>query len=253
MDIKLFSKCLKDAICDLERVAVPHLGVFQAELMPASYSDKQTTINPPYRKMSFRRCEVTAEQAANFIKVVAAALNEGVSQAEKELEDCLARFCATLKENRLCLLPGLGKMKADSKNDYFFVPDAGLDIYPEVSGLGPICIKKQEPLFNIVPDVPTKSQLKREAAARKKEEAARLKEEAAKARAEAKAKARKAVQEAVPSEPRTHRVKGWLVALVAVLVLIVLIVAFAYLFPDIFSNVLDHILYSKEELQLLGR
>ena len=59
MEINLFSKCIKELIVENDRVDVPYLGTFTAEMMPASYSDRQTTIQPPYRRMSFRKADVT--------------------------------------------------------------------------------------------------------------------------------------------------------------------------------------------------
>ena len=62
MDISLFSKCIKDLIVENDEVDVPYLGTFKAEMMPATYSDRQTTIHPPYRKISFHKGEVTLAQ-----------------------------------------------------------------------------------------------------------------------------------------------------------------------------------------------
>ena len=45
MDISLFSKCVKDLIVENDRVDVPYLGSFTAEMLPATYSDHQTTIH----------------------------------------------------------------------------------------------------------------------------------------------------------------------------------------------------------------
>ena len=36
MEIRLFAKCIKDLIVENDRVDVPYLGAFTAELMPAT-------------------------------------------------------------------------------------------------------------------------------------------------------------------------------------------------------------------------
>ena len=54
MDIDLLSKMVKELILDNERVVLPGLGSFVAEIVPATFSDKGYTINPPYRKLYFR-------------------------------------------------------------------------------------------------------------------------------------------------------------------------------------------------------
>ena len=54
MDIDLLSKMVKELILDNDKVVLPGLGCFTAEIIPASFSDKGYTINPPYRRLSFR-------------------------------------------------------------------------------------------------------------------------------------------------------------------------------------------------------
>ena len=52
MDVDLLSKIIKELILDKDRVVLPGLGCFVAEVVPATFSDKGYTINPPYRKLS---------------------------------------------------------------------------------------------------------------------------------------------------------------------------------------------------------
>ena len=54
MDIDLLSKMIKELVMDHDRVSLPGLGTFVAETVPAAFSDKGYTVNPPYRKLSFR-------------------------------------------------------------------------------------------------------------------------------------------------------------------------------------------------------
>ena len=54
MDIDLLSKMVKELILDDDKVVLPGLGCFVAEIVPAYFSDKGYTINPPYRKLYFR-------------------------------------------------------------------------------------------------------------------------------------------------------------------------------------------------------
>lgn len=235
MDITLLSKCIKEAICDLERVAVPHLGMFQAEFVPSVYSDKQTTINPPYRKMSFSRCNVSQAEAEQFMSFVAQKASVSPSQAETELAWCISRLRSELEVNKICELPGLGKMKANSAGDLFFVPDVDLDIYPQASGLEPVCIKKQQPLFNIVEQPRVEEHIKVEAETKAEEKKQVVKKEKKERRAMSKATRKTIVFAAV------------------VLVLVGAIAAIFYFCPDEVSVLLDQMLYSKEELELLGR
>ncbi|MBP5302887.1 MAG: hypothetical protein J6Y88_06545 [Bacteroidales bacterium] len=56
-DVDIFAACLKELLLENDTVTVPGLGSFITRLMPASFSDRGRTINPPYRKLSFRASE----------------------------------------------------------------------------------------------------------------------------------------------------------------------------------------------------
>ena len=53
MDIDLLAKMVKEAILDHDTVTLPGVGCFVAELVPSTFSDKGYTINPPYRRLYF--------------------------------------------------------------------------------------------------------------------------------------------------------------------------------------------------------
>ena len=144
MDIALFSKCIKDLIAANDRVDVPYLGSFTAELMPASYSDRQTTIHPPYRKMSFHKGEVSLSQGRLVLDKVMQETGVSLDQAGVELGWCLSRLCSELEGSKICKLPDLGVMRANARNEFYFVPDDDLDIWPDGIGLEPVSIKVSE-------------------------------------------------------------------------------------------------------------
>ena len=54
MDIDLLSRMVREIILEKDRVELPGLGTFVAEIVPASFSDRGYTINPPYRRLYFR-------------------------------------------------------------------------------------------------------------------------------------------------------------------------------------------------------
>ena len=53
MDVELLAKMIGELVVDHDQVGLPGVGTFFAELVPASFSDKGYTINPPYRRLSF--------------------------------------------------------------------------------------------------------------------------------------------------------------------------------------------------------
>ena len=231
MDISLFSKCIKDLIVENDEVDVPYLGTFKAEMMPATYSDRQTTIHPPYRKMSFHKGEVTLAQGRPLLDKVRRMLGVSLDQAGVELGWCLSRLSSELEGSKTCRLPGLGVMRANARNEFFFVPDDDLDIWPDGVGFEAIAIKVSEKKDEIPGQAGNDE---------KPEQRSEISESVGSGRVLGE------------SQPRPRkRLSPWIIVLIVVVVLLVLFVAASYLFTDEMSPVLDRLLYSKEELELL--
>ena len=248
MEINLFSKCIKDLILENDRVDVPYLGTFSAEMMPASYSDRQTTIHPPYRKMSFHKGTVSLSEGRLLLDKVVRETGVSLDQAGVELGWCLSRLSSELEGRKICKLPGLGVMRANARNEFFFVPDDDLDIWPDGIGFEPISIKiseKKEEIPEQVGDdkVPDQVGHDEEAGVGRPEEGFAISDSPASRDAEIQNRSGKA-------RDRKSLHWGWIV-LIALGALLVLFIAAAYLFTDQLSPILDPLLYNKEELELL--
>ena len=141
MDIDLFSKMIKELILDNDRVVLPGLGCFVAEMVPATFSDKGYTINPPYRRLYFRSKPDTDDGLVNFYAETNG-LDRGV--ACRILGDFIAELKTIIYTKKLVVLPGLGRLRATKENNVFFIPDEDLDIYPAGFGLEPISLKTHQ-------------------------------------------------------------------------------------------------------------
>ena len=53
MDVTFLSRMIGELILDHDSLSLPGLGTFVVEDMPASFSDRGYTVNPPYRRLSF--------------------------------------------------------------------------------------------------------------------------------------------------------------------------------------------------------
>ena len=246
MEINLFSKCIKDLIVENDRVDVPYLGTFRAEMMPASYSDRQTTLDPPYRKMSFHKAEVSMEEGRPLLDRVRKELGVSPDQASVELGWCLSRLCSELEGSKSCKLPGLGTLRANARNEFFFVPDDDLDIWPDGLGFEPVSIKVSE-------KIPGQSGDGAEARAGKDEilDNAHGGELSGQDRIQAKQETQPARTDDVERQDGRKRLgAGWIV-LIVLGVLLLLFIAASYLFTEQMSPILDRLLYTKEELELL--
>ena len=139
MDIDLLAKMVKEAILDHDNVTLPGVGCFVAELVPSTFSDKGYTINPPYRRLYFS----PKQGADTYLADLYARDNEEVDgeMATRILTEFLAEMKEVLKVRKTVVFPGLGRLRATRENHFFFVADEDLDIYPEGLGLAPLSLK----------------------------------------------------------------------------------------------------------------
>lgn len=142
MDIDLLSKMVKELILDNDEVSLSGVGSFVAELVPSSFSDKGYTINPPYKRLSFRKKADASDNV--LIDFYAKSNNVDKETASKIVIDFLSEMQKVLELRKSIVFPGLGKLRATKENIFFFVADEDLDIYPEGFGLEPISLKTHE-------------------------------------------------------------------------------------------------------------
>ena len=264
MDIDLLAKMVKEAILDHDVVTLPGVGCFVAELVPSSFSDKGYTINPPYRRLYFSPKQGTDTYLADLY----ARDNQGVdaTMANRILTEFLTEMKEILKVKKTVVFPGLGRLRATRENHFFFVADEDLDIYPEGLGLVPLSLKthvetpeevatavaglaelivepEPEPEPEPIPEpesapepvvAPEPEEISpRTSLGRNDKEEPELNPEPA------------PVPE--PEAPKRDWVRILLIALGAVAALLVLCALLGRIAPGL----MDHLLYSKEELEIL--
>ena len=281
MDIDLLSKMVKELILDNDRVVLPGLGSFVAEVVPSAFSDKGYTINPPYRRLYFRSKPDEGSELAEFY----AATNKVEKEvAERIIIDFVKELRSILHTKKTVVFPGLGRLRATRENNAFFVADEDLDIYPAGFGLEPISLKThqetreevsaalvglksilEEAVPEIqdvsvqdvsipdvsVPEVPVREvpvsdeDVSVEDVQELPAEVEVVREEPAPAAVEEK------VAEMPASEERKSRgfLKTVLVVAAVLLVLLTIYAVIGRLFPDL----VDRFLYTREELNILNR
>ncbi len=141
MDIDLLSKMVKEIILDNDRVVLPGLGSFVAELVPSTFSDKGYTINPPYRRLYFRAKPDEGSEIADFYSK---SNKVDIALAEKIIIDFVAELKSILHTKKTIVFPGLGRLRATKENNVFFIADEDLDIYPAGFGLEPVSLKTHQ-------------------------------------------------------------------------------------------------------------
>ena len=121
-----------------EEIALPGLGVFVVEEVPAAFSDRGYTVNPPYLRLAFRQKSSEDNSLVNLY-----AKKKSISQKEAAtiLGGFFKRLAAVLKDKKSVNLPGMGRLRATNENIFFFVQNEDIDIYPQGFGLESISLK----------------------------------------------------------------------------------------------------------------
>ncbi len=278
MDIDLFSEIVKDLILDNDEVALPGLGTFVSEVVPSTFSDKGYTINPPYRKLSFRQRVSDSDSA--LVEFYSKVNGTDPATSRHILQDFIDGLRNTLQTRKVVVFPGLGRLRATKENTFFFIADEDLDIYPYGVGLEPVSLKTHEETPEEVSETvsalkeiiagPAVSQETGEAVTEeiKEETGAGVQEDIQEQDArdiqetpgediQVPAAAEKAapVVPVVPAAPGKIRSRGWKTAFVALLcaaAVILLALGIFLLLSRVTPDFIDSLLYTPEELRIIN-
>ncbi len=141
MEITLLADMVKELILDNEEVELPGLGTFVTEVVPASFSDRGYTINPPYRRLSFRERQGSDDKLA---QLYSKANGTDLETSRKIISGFAAGVKDELTKKKVVVFPGLGRLRATKENAFFFIPDEDLEIFPYGFGLQPVSLKTHE-------------------------------------------------------------------------------------------------------------
>ena len=260
---------VKELILDNDKVVLPGLGAFVAEMVPATFSDKGYTINPPYRRLYFRSKPDEDDALARFY-----ASSNGVdfTVADKVVREFITELKSILYIRKAVVFPGLGRMRATKENTVFFIADEDLDIYPEGMGLEPISLKTHQETkedleaaiveLKAIVEEPVESpapvSIEQQPAPTEEEPEPQVQPVEISAEVQAET-IRDTVKEYTPQESYAQKsekngfwktfFKAFLWTALAIIAFLAIFVAVSRLYPDI----LDNILYTQEELEILNR
>lgn len=263
MDIDLLSKMVYDLILENDRVALPGVGCFVAEIVPASFSDKGYTINPPYRRLYFR---TRPDDGELLVDLYSKSNGVPVEDARRIITDFLSEMKEVLLSRKVIVFPGLGRLRATRENNIFFVADEGLDIYPEGFGLQSLSLKTHketeqelssamDEIGDILASAPAAEVVPEPVVAQTTEQPAETVAEPVSEPEPAAESIEEPVNEPTPEPtPAKHMSKGWKTALIAVLstaAVAALLLGTYLLLARYCPDFIDSILYTAEELEIL--
>lgn len=254
MNIDLLSKMVKELIMDQDRVALPGLGSFVAEIVPSTFSDKGYTINPPYRRLYFRS---KPDAGDDLVKLYASSNNVKPEMAERIIVDFVSELKSILYEKKTVVFPGLGRLRATKENHLFFVADENLDIYPEGFGLEPISLKTHhetpEQVTAVVEDLKSFINLP-EAKPEPESQPEPVPQVEPEPQIEPNPEQVQAVPQEEPqpeSEPAPKKDRKALWICIAVLSVIALMLLALAVLGRVFPDLIDPLLYSPEDLNIV--
>lgn len=138
MDIALLSKMIGELLLDHDEVGLPGLGTFMAEMVPASFSDKGYTINPPYKRVTFLP---SRSEDDSLVRLYSESNAIDYDQSKAILQHFLEETKKGLVDNKVVVFPGLGRLRSTRQNNFFFITDEDLDIFPDAFGLPSVSLK----------------------------------------------------------------------------------------------------------------
>lgn len=282
MDVELLARMVGELVPFHDRVGLPGLGTFVAEEVPASFSDRGYTINPPYRKLSFLSGCPSDDLLVRFY----ASRNSVDYDASKAiLTQYLSEMKEVLKDRKVIVLPGLGRLRATRENNFFFVADPDLDIFPDGYGLAPVSLKshttswdsvdipftpsaavpasKTGPAPVVTPACPAADMVQTATAETPASEPATAvpAEEPAPAKTEDPASVPAAPAgeaepsqetEPAPTAAKTAKRFRWWIPLVAIIALAAVALAVFMILAQVAPDFIDSILYTPEELRIIN-
>lgn len=244
MTLDAFSSFLKEFIIAQDAVAVPGLGKFISRMQPATISDNGFTINPPYRRLDFV-CPVPSdtEDGQSFDALYSAKTGTPREQAGQEVNSAVEEIKSILGKESVVELAGLGRLRTLADGGVFFIMDRDAQIFPDGFGLESVSLKNRPsaPLQPI--DIPQPVQKARPEPDKQPESPTQPDSAAQPAPATQP-------QPSAQPHPKKRLPVGWKIV-IWLLVLAALAVAAFIVLMNCFPDVLDRLLYSPQELEII--
>lgn len=233
MEADLSSLFRKIVLRDGELI-LPFMGAIRLEDVPASFSEDGMVVCPPAKKLAFDNYNLSS----NDILLNEYALQREISRmaAKKALYKDLEDLRAKVEKEGSYSLEGFGTFLFDKENGYSVDPAPGFEISTETFGLSTLDLRdKPEPEPEPIPEPEPEPVTEPEPIPEPEPVIEPVPEPVA--------------EEPAKKKSRSSKVLLILLTILAILVILVLLIL---IFKEELRPILEKILYSKEELEILN-
>ena len=241
MEADLSSLFRKIVLRDGELI-LPFMGAIRLEDVPASFSEDGMVVCPPTKKLAFDNYNLSS----NDILLNEYALQREISRmaAKKALYKDLEDLRAKVEKEGSYSLEGFGTFLFDKENGYSVDPAPGFEISTETFGLSTLDLRdKPEPEPEPIPEPEPEPVTEPEPIPEPEPVIEPVSEPVP-----------EPVPEPVAEEPakKKSRSSKVLLILLTILAILVILVLLILIFKEELRPILEKILYSKEELEILN-
>lgn len=233
MDQKRNCTLIQELLVRNERVLLPGVGELSVQATPAAFMQDGRTILPPGKKLLFNKDIVEGEH-------------------EPWQEELSGRIREAFAQHREYEVPGVGIFRQDDEGETLFILDENFDFAPDSFTLEAISLEvnEEEPQAEMPQEAEeTVGQIPEEVQPEPQHEP-EIQQELQNAAPKAEETVQPAIRQPETQKKQTPKWVIWVVAAVAALVLLII---FAVIFKENLKPLLENILYTKEELEIIQK
>lgn len=269
------SNLLRQLLSENDEVSLPGMGHFVIVDIPSELINGGKAITPPSRKIVFESSDGDSDK----LLVLAYCRERGISEndAAKELSELLRQFKKELVDNAGAEIPGFGRITFGAGGSFVFEADDSFDVAADSYCLETLPLKimnDQQPVEEAFVidsldiemadpeenEQPLETEAKEDAGVSEKLEKPEAYEESVTSeepenpeeQEESAEIVEQPIQETPVAEPEKQKCRWilWVAAFVGILIIFVILV---FLFKEELMPLLEKLLYSKEELEILQK
>ncbi|MBQ3521941.1 MAG: hypothetical protein IJA38_03805 [Bacteroidales bacterium] len=275
MNLSDLSNLLRQLLSENDEVSLPGMGHFVIVDIPSELINGGKAITPPSRKIVFESSDGDSDK----LLVLAYCRERGISEndAAKELSELLRQFKKELVDNAGAEIPGFGRITFGAGGSFVFESDASFDVAADSYCLETLPLKimndqqpveeefvidsmdiemadseeNEQPLETEEKEVAVVSEKLEKPEAYEESVTSEEPEESAEQEKPAEI-VEQPVRETLVAEAEKQKCRWilWVAAFVGILIILVILV---FLFKEELMPLLEKLLYSKEELEILQK